>query len=176
MIKCLPDNNIRSQTAKHSLRWLPMSHVQSHWVQFWASTNFTLSSPCSQVCKNCLQELAQKKKKKDFLHTHTVQFTLLSVINSHELWESSILFALSVKFIMECMRSVLYHQPRTTHMLPLFESRCICLAALVGFYLQVAMVFLLIGPSNTLLSILLTVAISTSSDLIIYHVGSSWSL
>lgn len=34
MIKCLPDNNIRTQTAKHSLRWLPMPHVQSHWVRF----------------------------------------------------------------------------------------------------------------------------------------------
>lgn len=154
MIKCLP-SNIRTQTPKRSLRRLPMSHVQIHWVQIWASNNFPLSSPCPQVCKNWLPTPARADSNKHFLHTHSAVHTALC----HQLKRTFRIFHIictewRIVYGM-CEVVPLSSDPGPPHMLPLFESHCICFAALVGFYLQFTMVFLLIGPSNTLLSILL---------------------
>lgn len=149
--------------------------MQIHWVQIWASNNFPLSSLCPQVCKNWLpnqQELAQTS----ISCTHSAVHTALC----HQLTRAFRIFHIictecQIVYGM-CEVIPLSSDPGPPHMLPLFESHCLCFAVLVGFYLQFTMVFLLMGPSNTLLSILLTMAISTSSDLIIYHLGWSWSL
>lgn len=149
--------------------------MQIHWVQIWGSNNFPLSSPCPQVCKNWLPTPARAGSNKHFLHTQCSSHCSLS--STHMSFQNLPYY---LHWVSNCLWNVWGHssiiRPRTTSYAALFESHCLCFAVLVGFYLQFTMVFLLMGPSNTLLSILLTMAISTSSDLIIYHLGWSWSL
>lgn len=105
----------------------------SGWVQFWASNNFTRSSPCSQVCKGRWPTPARAGSNKAFL-PRTGRFTPLSVINLHSLLTSVIRSALSITSLRDIWPSDPW-LPLPSHSLPLFESHWVCFTVLVGSYL-----------------------------------------